>query len=60
MCLSPAALAAFLTILGPEVVTMGETLVTVHADAGDTVWVATDDTWCTEAPRSGLQQALAK
>jgi len=25
--------------------------ITVHADAGDAVWVAKGNLWCTEAPR---------
>ena len=55
MCLTSAALAAFLTLIGPETVTLGDDRIVVHASARDAHWVAVSDSaedrWCTMAPQ---------
>jgi len=60
MCLSSAALAAFLSILGPEHVTLGDGTVTVHAEQRDAVWRARGEQWCTDAPRQPLKAKYRK
>jgi len=55
MCLTSAALAAFLTIIGPSHVTLGDDVIIVHATDADAVWTATDGIWCTSAPRQPLK-----
>ncbi|MEL7100271.1 MAG: hypothetical protein AAGM84_15710 [Pseudomonadota bacterium] len=60
MCLSSAALAAFLSILGPDNVTLGDATVTVHAEQSDAVWTARADQWCTLAPRQPLKAKYRK
>ena len=52
MCISSAALAALLTLVGAEHVTLGDDRVIVHAQAQDAHWVANDENlWCTMAPQ---------
>lgn len=55
MCLSAAALAAFLTILGPDHVTLGDDMIIVHAAEADAVWSAHEALWCTAAPRQPVK-----
>lgn len=49
MCLSPAALAAFLSLLSPDVISMSPGTVTVHADLQDVTYVRVVNTWCSGA-----------
>jgi len=54
MCISSAALALFLTVLGPEMVSSEPGLYIVHAEVGDAHWVQRkdhEDMWCTDAPQ---------
>lgn len=46
MCLTAEALAAFLTLIGPEKITSHPDAITIHATAGDVVWLAADQFWC--------------
>lgn len=48
MCLTTEMLALFLSILPPGIVTAEADRITVHAEAGDAVWVAKGDVWCTD------------
>ncbi|MEL6450664.1 MAG: hypothetical protein AAFQ19_05345 [Pseudomonadota bacterium] len=50
MCLTPEALAFFLTILGPSLISGDDQTITVHATAGDVRWHLVVNTWCTGAP----------
>ena len=52
MCLTTAALAAFLNLLGTAIDT-APGRITVHAAAGPVYWVARDrgDSWCTMGPQ---------
>jgi len=52
MCLTAEALALFLNIIGPEIVTAEPGRITVHAAAGDAQWVAAGTQWCTRAPQT--------
>ncbi|KCV82059.1 hypothetical protein ATO10_09438 [Actibacterium atlanticum] len=47
MCIPPEALALFLNIISATPVTSEPGMITVHADAYDTVWVAREGQWCT-------------
>ena len=51
MCLTSAALAVFLTLVGPSAVSLGEDRVIVHAQSRDAHWVAVESRWCTMAPQ---------
>lgn len=57
MCLTTEMLAVFLNILPVGMVTSEEGRITVHADAGDTIWIAEGDIWCTD---SAAHLALAE
>ncbi|MEM9438479.1 MAG: hypothetical protein AAGA15_15740 [Pseudomonadota bacterium] len=55
MCLSTAALAAFLTLVGADNVSSETDRIIVHAETQDAHWVAQtvadEDIWCTMAPQ---------
>ena len=53
MCLTTAALAAFLNLIAGADVTTEPGRIVVHATAQDVHWVAADgaDRWCTMAPQ---------
>lgn len=53
MCLTTAALAAFLTLIGVDKVTTEPDRITVHAEADDVLWIAGlgEDIWCTLGPQ---------
>ena len=53
MCISTAALAAFLTLIGAEHVSTETDRVIVHATTADAHWVAAPegDLWCAMAPQ---------
>ncbi|WP_147126640.1 hypothetical protein [Shimia ponticola] len=51
MCISSAALAAFLTLVGVDHVELGDDRVVVKATTRDAHWVADGDLWCTMAPQ---------
>lgn len=68
MCLSLEALALFLNLLDPAIVSTAPDAVTVHATTGDVVWTRQVDQFCIPAevrapaaPRvfTGPQQAAA-
>ena len=48
MCLTTEMLAAFLNLLPAGIVTSEADRITVHAEAGDTVWTASGDLWCVD------------
>ena len=50
LTLSPNSLTLFLSYLPPERISRTRDRITVHADAGDAVWVARDGRWLTAAP----------
>lgn len=50
MCLTTEMLAIFLNLLPAALVTAEEGRITIHAEAGEAVWIANGDIWCTEAP----------
>ncbi|MGR3491392.1 MAG: hypothetical protein ACU0DW_04985 [Shimia sp.] len=60
MCISGAALAAFLTLIGPDQVTMEADRVIVHAATQDALWVARGEEWCTDAPQRDAATRLTK
>ena len=52
MCLTGEALALFLNLLDPGLISSDAGRITVHATEGEAVWVLTDaDEWCTMAPQ---------
>ena len=51
MCLTAEALALFLNLLSPEIVSTEPGRVIVHAAEGDVHWIARADAWCTMAPQ---------
>ena len=52
MCLTAEALALFLNLLNPELISSEAGRITVHATERDAVWVLThEDEWCTMAPQ---------
>lgn len=53
MCLTTAALAAFLNLIAGAPITMEPDRIIVHAADQDAHWVAaaTGDQWCTMAPQ---------
>ncbi|MDK3019905.1 hypothetical protein [Pseudodonghicola flavimaris] len=52
MCLTAEALALFLNLLNPEMISSEAGRITVHATEADAVWVLTaEDEWCTMAPQ---------
>lgn len=55
MCLSAAALAAFIALLDPARVTEEPERVTIHADAGPVVWTPRGDGWCNDQPATGRE-----
>jgi len=57
MCLTAEMFAAFLNILSPEIITSTPGEVTIHATAGDKVWIALDEFWCTELPEVHMVEA---
>lgn len=52
MCISAQALALFLSLLDPEIVTTDEARVTVAATAGTAIWEPVGDKWCSDAPNA--------
>lgn len=59
MCLSTAALAAFLTLISNADMTREADSITVHASERDAVWVArSSDMWCTDAPETDRSARL--
>jgi hypothetical protein len=48
VCLSAEALALFLNLLAPDLVSRAPGVITVHAEAGDVEWVARGARWCTD------------
>lgn len=60
MCLTSTALAAFLSLIGPSHVTLGDDVIIVHATTADAVWTARGETWCTDAPRQPVKTTHAK
>ncbi|MEO1679447.1 MAG: hypothetical protein AAFU80_14950 [Pseudomonadota bacterium] len=51
MCMTTEALAMFLNILAFDLIETAPGQITIHADAADAVWIASDDQWCTDAPQ---------
>lgn len=51
MCLTAEALALFLNLLNPQIITTEPGLITIDATAKSAVWVETGDKWCTRAPQ---------
>ena len=51
MCLTTEALLIFLNLLPPEIIEAAGDRITIHAEAGDAVWIAQGDKWCTKAPQ---------
>ena len=52
MCLTAEALALFLNLLNPDLISSESGRITVNATERDAVWVLTeDDKWCTMAPQ---------
>ena len=51
MCISAQALALFLSILDPAIVTEEEARITVRATTQDAVWYRVGALWCSDAPR---------
>jgi hypothetical protein len=51
MCLTTEALLIFLNLLPPEIIEAGGDRITIHAEAGDAIWIAQGDKWCTNAPQ---------
>ncbi|MDF1717052.1 MAG: hypothetical protein P1U75_10355 [Antarcticimicrobium sp.] len=52
MCLTGEALALFLNLLDPGLISSDAGRIIVHATEGQAVWVLTDaDGWCTMAPQ---------
>lgn len=52
MCITAEALALFLNLLSPDIITTEAGRITVHATEAEAVWVLTaDDEWCTMAPQ---------
>ena len=47
MCMSLEALALFLNIIDPDIVSSEPGFITVHATEGDVVYVEQDENWCT-------------
>ncbi|MEL6608852.1 MAG: hypothetical protein AAFO58_06890 [Pseudomonadota bacterium] len=61
MCISSAALAAFLTVIGAEHVSLGDDRVIVNAEVRGAQWVANeDDMWCTMAPQIDRQERFTQ
>lgn len=50
MCISAQALALFLSMLDPEIVTTEPSRVTVAATEGAAIWEPVGDKWCSDAP----------
>ncbi|MGH1355664.1 MAG: hypothetical protein ACRBBS_11365 [Thalassovita sp.] len=50
MCLTTEAIALFLNLLDPEVISMEAGQITIHASERDAVWVQIEEKWCTQAP----------
>ena len=50
MCLTTEMLAIFLNILSAGMVTTEADRITVHAEAGDAVWIASGNLWCVDGP----------
>jgi hypothetical protein len=53
MCITASALAVFLNLLSPDLVSAAPGRITVHADVGDAHWVPRGDLWCTVRPLIG-------
>jgi hypothetical protein len=50
MCLTTEAIALFLNLLDPEVISMEAGQITIHATERDAVWGQVEEKWRTEAP----------
>ncbi len=59
MCLSPEALALFLNLIGHSLVISTPEHITIHATAGDVVWSAVGDEWCTTGPADDRRARFA-
>ena len=55
MCISAEALAFFLSLLPPGVISSEPARITVAAEAGETIWVREGDVWCSERPVTALR-----
>lgn len=51
MCLSAQALALFLNLLDPAVISTEAGRITIRAEEGSAAWVQRADQWCTMAPQ---------
>jgi hypothetical protein len=51
MCLTTEAIALFLNLLDPEVISMQAGQITIHATERDAVWTQVEEKWCTQAPQ---------
>ncbi|MBA83551.1 hypothetical protein ACSSNL_06495 [Thalassobius sp. S69A] len=51
MCLTTEAIALFMNLLSPDVISMEAGRITIHATERDAVWVQVEDKWCTMAPQ---------
>lgn len=51
MCLTAEALALFLNLLSPDVITTEAGRIVIHATDRRAVWVQSQDRWCTMAPQ---------
>ncbi len=57
MCISAQALALFLSVLDPAIITTSEMRVTIDATDHQAVWNRIGDKWCSDAPnRADLVQ----
>ena len=57
MCLTAEALALFLNLLDPQIITTESGRITVHASERNAVWELSGEKWCTNAPQ---QDRLAR
>lgn len=62
MCLTTAALATFLTLIGADIVSTEPDRITVHAENADVLWVVnpTANRWCTLGPQLDKAARLDK
>lgn len=60
MCLTPQALALFLSMLPSDRIESDTRAVTVLADIGPAVWTPVGDKWCTQAPADHREVLVAR
>ncbi|UWQ18414.1 hypothetical protein [Jannaschia sp. M317] len=59
MCLTASALAMFLTLIGPEVISAEPGRYTIRSDTRDVHWIASGETWCTDGPQQDRRLRFA-